>query len=634
MTRHLICIIGTDGSGKTTLSDAVVEVLQTRGESAERVWLGAESFLMKPVRGLLRLAWGKRRGKKPASAPKQGDGSQRTDYAAEIARKNALARKYGWATRFYIALVWADYRLQLALKRWRHRAADTIVADRYLFDVAINIGLTVGWSPDEVVSFVRTRLGRLALPEMRVFLRVSPEVSLQRKDDIFDIDYLHLRFSYYEAIARAFGFVELDGTLPIADNRDWLLGELAAERARPYVLYVHANNTDIGGADKVLALMAEHMRDHGRPENGNRVAVCVRLQTAIVDRYAEVGIPVIHHPFERPQVSRGIGGLIRLALASPLTLVFFWRLFGRERPDIVHINDLYDFLPALAARLRGVPVVWHIRMIITHDRMRAAFARVVAKLAPVSVSVSRAVRDHYFPTPVAGHEALVIHDLGNAMLIANDHNPSVTASRPEGLPEHGLLVLMVGRIEPWKGQDVFIEAVRRLPASLREGNVFALAGGGVEAKENYLAEIRSSAAKEEIIMLGSRDDVPVLMCAADVSVHASTKPDPFPGVVIESLLAGAATIAAGAGGAVEMIDDGVHGRLTPPGDAAALSAALEDFLTADARPRARFGATARARALGLVNARVVDAAIEKVYDRLAQPKLAKALPARSEKDDE
>ncbi|WP_323006236.1 glycosyltransferase [Pseudorhodobacter sp.] len=617
MKQQMICIIGTDGSGKTTLADSVVAELGAQGTTAQQVWLGAESYLMAPVRSLLKLFWSRKRGKRDANAPKPGSGSQRVDYAAEIARKNALAKKYAWAVRIYLALVWSDYRLQLAIKRWKARKAQVIVADRYLFDVAVNIGLTLGWSPDEVVRFARSRLAKLALPQVRVFLRVEPEVSLQRKDDILDIDYLRLRFSYYEAIAQAFGFTQRDGTQPIVTNRDWLLDEFKAEEQRPFVLYVHANNTDIGGADKVLVLMAEHMRDFGRPDGGCKVAVALRLQTDIVDSYTRAGIPVIHHPFIRPQVSKGLGGLIRFALTAPASLWFFWRLIGRARPDIVHVNDLYDFVPALAARLRGVPVVWHIRMIVARKKMRVGFAWLVTRLAPVSISVSKAVRDHYFPVPQATHKALVIHDLGNAELIADDRDPSICAARPDGLPEGGKLVLMVGRIEPWKGQDVFVEAVRSLPEATRKSAVFALVGGGVEAKEDYFESVRKAAAEAGILMLGARNDVPALLRSADISVHASVSPDPFPGVVIESLLAGAATIAARAGGATEMIVDGESGRLTAPGDSAALAAALADLLDAPVPPRARLGGAARARALELVDSRIVDSALQMVYRDMA-----------------
>lgn len=619
MPQRLICIIGTDGSGKTTLSDAVVDTLVKQGEPARRVWLGAESYLMKPVRGLLKAVWYKRPKHKGSTKAKLGDGSQRTNYAQEIERKNALAKKYSWMVRLYLSLVFADYRLQVALKRWRNRDAKTIVADRYLFDVTINCGLTLGWSPDEVVAFTSKKLSNLALPELRVFLRVEPEVSLARKDDIHDIDYLRLRFKYYEAVARAFGFETRDGTFPISRNRDWLLNEIKANQQRSYVLYVHSNNTDIGGADKVLVLMAKNMRDFDRPKQGNRVAVCLRLQTPIVTQYARFGIPVFHLGFVRPQLSRGIRGILGLAFHAPISIYYFWRLFRRENPDIVHVNDLYDFLPAIAARLCGVPVVWHIRIIVERQRLRGAFAKIVARLSAVSISVSNAVRDHYFPVVVPGHEARVIYDLGNAALVADDRDPTICTKRPSDLTKGGALIAMVGRIEPWKGQNVFVDAVRQLSSEAKNGNTFVIAGGKVDGKEEFYSSVEKAAAQADVTLLGERDDIPELVRAADISVHASTTPDPFPGVVIESLLAGAATIAANAGGAVEMINSGEHGLLTAPGDSAALSAALNDLLTSGQAPRKRFGAAARSRALSLVNASLINQSISDIYQGLRKP---------------
>lgn len=612
MTK-LICIIGTDGSGKTTLADALAESLEAQGQSADRVWLGAESYLMAPVRKVLKVLWSRR--KSGNSGPKAGPGSQRVDYAAEISRKNALAMRFAWAVRLYVALVWADYRLQLLLKLRKHRRADVIIADRYLFDVAVNLGLTLGWSPEAVVRFIQRRLGGTSLPVVRVFLRVEPEVSMSRKDDVFDIDYLRLRLRYYDAIAQAFGFTVRDGTLPITENAEWLLGNTQAESPKPYVLYVHSNNVDIGGADKVLKLMAEHMRDFGRPEKGCRVAVALRQPTAILEAYEKAGIPVILHPFERPQVSHGIRGLLRLALRAPISLWFFWGLFGRERPDIVHVNDLYDFLPALAAKLRGIPVVWHIRMIIQKEAMRSAFSRLIATLSPVSVSVSRAVRDHYFPNQSSKHSALVVHDLGNASLIADHRDPTIAGQRPAGLPVEGRLALMIGRVEPWKGQAVFVEAVSLLPQALKQAATFALVGGGVIGKEDYLETVTAKAKEAGILMLGERLDVPDLLRSADISVHASITPDPFPGVVIESLLSGAATIASASGGTVEMIENGRHGFLSRTGDAQALSDVLAQLLSDPATPRSRFGVAARTRALELVDANVVDQEIRAIYEK-------------------
>jgi glycosyltransferase involved in cell wall biosynthesis len=436
-------------------------------------------------------------------------------------------------------------------------------------------------------------------------------VSLARKDDVFDIDYLRMRLRYYDAIAKGFGFTVRDGTLPIAENAGWLLGEVAASARRPYVIYVHSNNVDIGGADKVLALMARHMRDYGRPEKGCRVAVALRLDTAIVDTYAEAGIPVMLHRFVRPQVSQGILGLVRLVLRAPGSLWFFWRLFGRERPDIVHVNDLYDFLPAFAARLRGIPVVWHIRMIPGSASLRRGLGGVLGFAASRVVFISRAV-ESFFPT-VSAARSQVIYDFSDVRLSEGAAAAFDPAPRPAPLPQGGRLVVMVGRVEPWKGQDVFVDAVALLPEELRRKHVFALVGGQVPGKEDYFEQVALKAGEHGIHVLGARNDVPSILRSADVCVHCSVTPEPLGAVVLESMLAGAATVATNQGGVPEIIQTEAQGILLPPARPDLLAGVLMDLLEAEVPPRVRYAKAGYDRVSQLVDKTRICAELTSLY---------------------
>jgi glycosyltransferase involved in cell wall biosynthesis len=627
LTR-VVTVIGTDGSGKTTLTDLATERLSSRGLRAERVWLGAESHLMKPARSVLRILWAKR-AKQTSSNNQAVPTGQSTSYREEIAQKNHVANQFRFATQIYVWLAITDYRLQIAVKLWRHRKADIILADRYVFDVCVNIGLALGWTPERVVELASKQLSRFPLPQVRVFLRVEPAVSMSRKDDIPDPDYLALRLRYYDEIAAAFGFAVLDGTDPIDRNCERLVELMLGEYAKVYVHYVHSNNTDIGGADKVLALMAQHSLRPSIPDHpGHRVSVSLRETTSIVDEYRNSGIPVLIHSFVRPQVSGKLLSISTFAFRAPSGFMHFRRLLSRERPDLVHVNDLYDFIPAIVAKSLGIPVVFHLRMIKTNEPLRRAFLALLPIASDVTVSVSAAVRGHYFsPLNQGKHRAEVIYDLGNAELSAASSCIAEAGERPDPLPAGGLLVLMVGRIEPWKAQHIFVEAVGLLDAEIREANVFALVGGRVAGKEDYADQVALAAESVGVLLLGERDDVPDLLRAADISVHCSTSPDPFPGVVIESLLAGAATIAADAGGVPEIINSEVVGIRVPPGNAAKLAAQLEQLVRGSASPRHRYSTPGRARALELVDPKEIDRQILALYrDLVAVPRDALPLP--------
>jgi glycosyltransferase involved in cell wall biosynthesis len=75
--------------------------------------------------------------------------------------------------------------------------------------------------------------------------------------------------------------------------------------------------------------------------------------------------------------------------------------------------------------------------------------------------------------------------------------------------------------------------------------------------------------------LGFRDDIPTLMRAVDIVVHASTEPEPFGRVIVEGMLARRPVIAARAGGAQEIITHEENGLLTSPGDARQLAQAID-----------------------------------------------------------
>lgn len=611
---RLITIIGTDGSGKTSLSDLFADSLSEDGIAARRIWLGAESQLMMPVRAVLRRSWRSKRTRQPTD---ESFATASVGYSDEIAQKNKVARRLARFSKGYVAVAWADYRIQTAMKLWRARDLDVLIADRYLFDVAVNIGLTLGWSPEEVVSFCQRRLANMPLPQARFFLRVTPEVSMARKDDIPDASYLRLRLAYYDAIAAAFGFEVLDGTKPFADNLERLRHLTMSELEKPYVHYVHANNADVGGADRVLALMARHA---AAPHGGAapvRATVSLREPTDAVRLHAASGTPVMLERFVRPQTSGGAISVLRSAVLTPLSLAYFLRLFGREEPDVVHVNDLYDIVAAAAARLRRIPVVYHIRMIKTDDNLRRSFAWLIPRLSSASISVSAAVRAHYFDNLSDGFDskALVIHDLGNECLLARE--PFKKSDDVVRLSQQGSLVLMVGRVEPWKGQQIFLDAVGKLSPELRAENTFALVGGHVPGQVSYFNSVKEQAQALGVHFLGERSDVPDLLRAADISVHCSVEPDPFPGVVVESMLAATFTIGADAGGVRELINSSEVGRRTQPGDADALAAALHEALEADPALRQTTGEAARSHALSLVDASQVDRELSTLYYRLA-----------------
>jgi glycosyltransferase involved in cell wall biosynthesis len=170
-------------------------------------------------------------------------------------------------------------------------------------------------------------------------------------------------------------------------------------------------------------------------------------------------------------------------------------------------------------------------------------------------------------------------------------------------PDHPL-VGMFGRLSRWKGQEVFLRALARLP-----GVRGVIVGGALFGEEEHERHMRRLATElglmDRVTFLGHVENPMTLMAACDVIAHCSTAPEPFGLVIVEAMLAGTPVIASDAGGAREIVVPGETGQLTPIRDDAALAAAIRRYMDdpawsgqvarrARARAQARFSGTAMA----------------------------------------
>jgi glycosyltransferase involved in cell wall biosynthesis len=314
----------------------------------------------------------------------------------------------------------------------------------------------------------------------------------------------------------------------------------------------------------------------------------------LVSRLLHAGISVEVLPMadalralRRDQVLRGA----RVAAEAARTAAYVARLTQRLRslrPDLVHTNSLKAALyGSVAAKAARVPLVWHIRDRIAEDYLPARAARLVRTMARHLPDAIVSVSETTLAT-LSEHAALP------RATVIRDPVAVEEASGPVG---DGFRAGMLGRIAPWKGQHVFVEAFAR---AFPEGNERAVIVGtplfGEYEYERELHHLNERLGLDgRVEFAGFRNDVWHELRRIDVLVHASVLAEPGGQVVQEGMAAGRAVVAAAGGGPAEMIDDGSSGLLYPPGDVDALAEALRR-LAADAGLRARLAAAGREKA--------------------------------------
>ncbi|MBL6455819.1 glycosyltransferase family 4 protein [Belnapia sp. T6] len=181
------------------------------------------------------------------------------------------------------------------------------------------------------------------------------------------------------------------------------------------------------------------------------------------------------------------------------------------------------------------------------------------------------------------------------------------------LPAGAPVVMLPARLTRWKGQGVFLEALARLPP----GPVGVLVGDGPRYRPVLEAEAARLGLGPRLRLVGHVEDMPAALLLADLVLHCSIEPEAFGRTVIEAQAMERPVIAADLGGPRETVEEGVTGWRVPPGDPAALAAAITAALALPAERRAAIGAAARAAVLRGNTTAAMQAATLAVYGELA-----------------
>ena len=206
-TGALVVIIGPDGSGKSSISNMVVEKLSPTFPQIKYVWCRFESKLLG---FLLRVN----------SNVAGFEGDFRESYEARSESKNTLLTNspLKWP---YLAFVVVSYMMYVRRKVVRPlKDGHLIVSDRYVYDTIVDLWVDFG-KKDENLAFLAPLLINIAPPPNYVFwVDVPEEISMSRKNDVPNIEYVAMRRKGYELLSRRITTIRLDGTQPIEVNAD------------------------------------------------------------------------------------------------------------------------------------------------------------------------------------------------------------------------------------------------------------------------------------------------------------------------------------------------------------------------------------------------------------------------------
>ncbi len=294
-----------------------------------------------------------------------------------------------------------------------------------------------------------------------------------------------------------------------------------------------------------------------------------------------------------------------------------WKLLRRLKPDLVHTRNLAALEAQFVAAVAGVRATVHgehgrdvfdlYGQNWKYNLMRRALQPLVSNYIAVSQDLETWLRVAIRVPPRKLHQ--IYNGVDSIRFV-----PRV-GPRPDFAHPESIVFGAVGRMVEVKDYPLltraFIQMVRQQPERAERARLVIIGEG--PARSVCLEMLRAEGLAHLAWMPGERQDIAEVMQVFDVFVLPS-KNEGISNTILEALASGLPVIATAVGGNVELVEEGVNGRLVEPGNVAAMAQALLGYLDVPARI-AEHGGNARRAAVQRFSIPAMAEAYAAVYDK-------------------
>ena len=346
---------------------------------------------------------------------------------------------------------------------------------------------------------------------------------------------------------------------------------------------------ELGGAQKVTLMTLERL-----PREQYQLGLATGPEGLLVDWANQI-----------PDIQRvWIPSLIREVRPVQDLLAFLglWRLFRRERPDIVHTHSSKaGILGRWAARLAGVPVIFHTAHGFGFNDFQRPLVRkvyvwlerVTSRITTKLVVVSYANAEKGEKSGVFKHGDWVLCRDAISVKEFMQPGPRKTQLRAWGVPEDKVIVGMVACFKPQKAPVDFVKVAARVLQETDRVH-FVMAGDG-ELRAEIEQAIREAGIESSITLLGWHKDMPEFYRNLDIVVLTSLW-EGLPCVFSEAMAGELPIVATNVDGAREAIRDGENGYLHEPHDIEGMARSVL-LLAGDGQLRCAMGRRGKSRVM-------------------------------------
>ncbi len=359
-----------------------------------------------------------------------------------------------------------------------------------------------------------------------------------------------------------------------------------------------------GGQPNRILRLCMHLR-----ERGHHLTLAVPRGSTLSRRARREGLDV----FDELRFPRGFHPLIYFIEVQKLR-----RLIEGKGIQIVHTHGSQDtWAGAVAARLAHpsalvVRTRHNTNPIGTDFVHRWLYTRMIHRVIANSDAVGEEFRRNKLVEP---HRIETIFSAVDTRRF--DSSIQGDGVRAElNIPYHVPLVGIVGRLDPKKGHNYFLQAAQMINSRIPSARFLIVGEGPLEKELRALA--CNLDLERKVIFTDLREDIPQILAALDVFVISSIM-ESFPTSVLEALAMEKPVVATKVGGIVSSIVDGVMGYLVPPGAPEAMAEKIISLLQ-DRKTARAMGKAGRQLVMEKFNEKIMVQKTEKLYVRLLQEK--------------
>tara|TARA_X000000368_G_scaffold418995_1_gene421338 strand:+ start:672 stop:1796 length:1125 start_codon:yes stop_codon:yes gene_type:complete len=247
----------------------------------------------------------------------------------------------------------------------------------------------------------------------------------------------------------------------------------------------------------------------------------------------------------------GLMNRLYFIIKSLLYIKFF---IEKNKIDLVYTNTSTLISPSIAAKLAGIPSIYHIHEIPNSNFIYVKFITAfLNNFAQDIICVSKSVYDFWDRKGLNINKLKIIH---------NGFNFKKPKSKI--IKNNKIVFTSVSRIIPYKGHLLLVKIFEMLIK--KNNNIYLhIVGDTLPHYQKYLEKLKSDVKKRGLInninFLGFKNDVVSVLENSNFFIHTPISPDPFPTVIFEAIQSKTPVITNNLGGAYEILNNGKNGLI-------------------------------------------------------------------------